>query len=116
MKARSRLVTIGHNLFNRLFQLNKEIWLFLCLTAISAAVFLNFVNLTPHIDNNFFFSSNDPQFQNEKIISESFTRKDTLLIINAQGPISSPDYMRKIHRLTESMLKLTGVTEIRSIA
>jgi len=98
------------------FQLSKEAWLFICLTFISAIVLFNCVNLVPRVDNNFFFSNTDPQFQDENSISRLFKRKDSLLIINAAGPISSNGYMQKVHALDESLLKMGGIVGIKSIA
>jgi len=97
-------------------QLNKETWIFIGLTIISALVLFNYVNLVPRVDNNFFFSNTDPQFQDENFISHLFKRKDSLLIINAAGPIESKEYMQKVRDLGDSLLKLRGIAAIKSIA
>src|SRR5277367_6092051 len=97
-------------------QLSKEAWTFIGLTVISALVLFNYVNLVPRVDNNFFFSNTDPQFQDENSISRLFKRKDSLLIINATGDIESKDYMQKVHDLSGSLLKLGGVVGVKSIA
>src|SRR5580692_6368014 len=97
-------------------QVSKEAWVFICLTIISALVLFNYVNLVPRVDNNFFFSNTDPQFKDENTISHLFKRKDSLLIINATGPIRSKEYMEKVHRLSESLLKLAGIVGVKSIA
>jgi len=97
-------------------QLNKEAWIFICLTIISAIVLFKYVNLVPRVDYNFFFSNTDPQFQDENTISHLFKRKDFLLIINAAGPIRSPEYMQRAHDLSESLLKLPGIVGVKSIA
>ncbi len=101
--------------FDRL-QLSKETWVFIVLTIISAIVLFNFVNLVPRVDNNFFFSSTDPQFQDENLISHLFKRKDSLLIVNAAGRIDSKEYMQKVHDLGLSLLKLDGIAAVKSIA
>src|SRR5277367_2751743 len=94
--------------------LSKETWTFIFLTVISAVVLFNYVNLVPRVDNNFFFSNSDPQFQDENSISRLFKRKDTLLILNAAGPIRSPEYFQKVHDLGESLLKLEGISGVKS--
>jgi uncharacterized protein len=99
-----------------LFRLSKEVWIFLALTIFSSLVLFNYVNLVPRVDNNFFFSNNDPQFKDEILISRLFVRKDTLLIINATGPIESSEYMQKINALGQTLLKLRGITGVKSIA
>lgn len=99
-----------------IFKLSKEVRVFLGLTIISALVLFNYVNLVPRVDNNFFFSSSDPQFQDEILISHLFVRKDTLLIINATGPIESSVYMQKVNDLGQILVKLRGITGVKSIA
>ena len=93
----------------------KEVWVFIALALASALVLLNYVNLVPRVDNNFFFSNSDPQFQDEKLISRLFVRRDTILIINAAGPIDSSEYYQKINNLCNSILKLRLVTGVKSI-
>ena len=97
-------------------QLNKEAWIFICLTIISAIVLFNCVNLVPRVDNNFFFSNTDPQFQDENLISHLFKRKDSLLIINAAGPIRSKEYFQRVHDLSCSLSKLGGIAGVKSIS
>ncbi|MDE2009230.1 MAG: MMPL family transporter [Candidatus Omnitrophica bacterium] len=97
-------------------KLSKEAWTFIVLATASAIVLFNYVNLVPRIGNNFFFSNNDPQFQDEKEISHLFHRRDSLLVINASGRISSKAYMQKIHDLSTSLSRVGGVSEVKSIA
>lgn len=97
-------------------QLSKEAWVFVCLTIASATVLFNYVNLVPHVDNNFFFSNTDPQFKDENLISHYFKRKDSLLIINAAGRIDSNEYMQKVHKLSQALLTLKGIAGVKSIA
>jgi len=99
-----------------IFKLSKEVWVFLGTTIVSAIVLFNYVNLVPRVDNNFFFSNSDPQFQDEILISHLFVRKDTLLIINATGPIESSAYMQKINYLGQAIKKLRGITGVKSIS
>ncbi len=97
-------------------QLSKEAWVFIGLTVLSALVLFNYVNLVPRVDSNFFFSNTDPQFQDENAISRVFKRKDSLLIINASGPIRSKEYMQKVRDLSGFLLKLAGIVGVKSIS
>jgi len=97
-------------------RLNKEAWIFIGLAIASAVVLFNCVNLVPRVDNNFFFSNTDPQFKGENAISRLFKRKDSLLIINAIGPIRTKKYMQKVHDLSVALLKLPGIVGVKSIA
>ena len=96
--------------------LSKEILTYLFLSLCSVGVLVKFVNLTPHVDEDFFFSSSDPQLQQEKLLSKLFKRKDTQLIICAQGDILSAGYAKKIKSLTRKIASVPGVTRVLSIA
>jgi len=96
--------------------LSKEAWFFIGLTITSIIVLFNGVNLVPRVDNNFFFSNTDPQFKDENSISRLFKRRDSLLIINAIGPITSKNYLENVHELSESLLKLAGIAGVKSVA
>ena len=92
-----------------------EIWTFLALTLVSFIFLVSFVNLTPVVDDDFFFSSNDPQFQSEHTIDRLFIRKDTQMIIAATGDIYSKEYRNKVYALSESLLHIDGVTSVNSL-
>ncbi|MDD4938632.1 MAG: MMPL family transporter [Candidatus Omnitrophica bacterium] len=94
---------------------NIKIAVYLLLTACSVFVLIRFVDLVPKVDENFFFSTSDPQFQEERRISEHFTRKDTQVIINAQGKINSPAYARRVLSLGQKLRPIPGVITILSI-
>ncbi|MCA9401915.1 MAG: MMPL family transporter, partial [Candidatus Omnitrophica bacterium] len=94
---------------------SKEVWAFTSLTFLSIFVLIRFVNLVPEVDDNFFFSSDDPQFQSEQRIDELFIRKDTQLIISATGDIRSSAYTKNVSTLSEALLKIEGVSSVNSI-
>lgn len=93
----------------------KECVIFLLLTALSIYALFTFVDLSPKVDQNFFFSSKDPRFQQEKQIAQLFDRKDTLIIIAAEGDINNKDYTQNLRRLSDDIVRLTGVAAVRSI-
>lgn len=95
--------------------LNKEILTYLVLTICSFFVLTAFVDLAPRVDENFFFSSSDPQLQQEKRISNLFQRKDTQLIISIQGQIDSPKYAKKIQGLSQEITSVPGVISVVSL-
>jgi predicted RND superfamily exporter protein len=96
--------------------LSPEVWTFLGLIILSIFILFNFVDLTPHVDSDFFFSSDDPQFQSEKKISALFQRSDTQVIISASGDINSKEYLQKISALTDELQDIEGITNIKSIS
>lgn len=93
----------------------KEVSVFLILTFLSGFVLCNFISLQPEVTDDFFFSSEDPQFQSEKLISQLFVRNDSQVIISATGDIESSKYQDKIWNLTMSLLELEGIGDVKSL-
>ncbi len=101
---------------NRIFRtLPGEVITFIVLTALSIACLFQYVELTPTVDNNIFFSVDDPQFQSEHLISRLFVRKDSQLIISATGRINDESYKDKISRLSNMLMGLDGVASVNSL-
>ncbi len=84
-------------------------------TVFSALLFYSFVDLKPKVEENFFFSSNDPQFKADKNISEIFPQPPQI-IMSAKGNIYSEDYLKRIDQLTKKLLLLPEVVEVQSLA
>ena len=95
--------------------LSKETWTFVLLTIFSVLTLVHFVDLTPHVDENFFFSQDDPDYQAEHKISSLFTREDSQLIISAEGDIFSEGYREKVSSLCNILSSLNGVSSVKSI-
>ncbi|MFH1414019.1 MAG: MMPL family transporter [Candidatus Omnitrophota bacterium] len=85
------------------------------ITLISILYISFFVPLTPTVDENFFFSSNDPQLQSEKLIDRLFVRKSSQLILSATGKIDDKDYRKKILEVSEVLSGLDGVISVNSL-
>ncbi len=96
-------------------KINRDIAVFALLGLLSLVFLFAFVDLRPKVDQNFFFSSSDPQFKNEKRISKLFVRKDTQLIIIAYGDIRSRNYLDKVSRLSDLLSHIHGVTGVKSL-
>jgi predicted RND superfamily exporter protein len=99
----------------RLIPFSKEIWTFLALTVLSIFALISFVDLSPHVDQEFFFSSDDPNYQADKQISRLFTRKDSQIIISVKGDIFSKEYAEKIEHLSDLLTKFDAVSSVKSI-
>src|SRR5690349_16679934 len=95
---------------------NKEAVTFLLLTLINLFVVFNYVDLRPHVDQNFFFSSDDPQFQSDKKLTHLFVRRDTQIIISATGDIASENYHQKIKQISDDLLKIRNIRGVKSLA
>jgi len=89
--------------------------IFWCIVTIfSGFIFHAYVDLKPEVEENFFFSSNDPQFQADKSISKLFPQPPEI-IISAKGDIYSEDYQKRVDRLTGELLLLPEVVEVQSL-
>ena len=94
---------------------SREVIIFIVLTLTSFFFFARFLNLTPKVDKNIFFSNDDPHFQSEHQINRLFIRQDSQLIISATGKIDSPEYVQKVSDLSEMLLAAEGVTSVNSL-
>src|SRR5208282_6087317 len=72
------------------------------------------IDLKPRVDENFFFSSDDPQFQEDKKISKIFMQEQQI-ILSAGGDIHSPDYLRKVGELTAALSAIPQVDSVQSL-
>ncbi len=71
-------------------------------------------DLKPQVEENFFFASNDPQFQADKNISKLFPQKPQI-ILSAKGDIYSKEYQKRIDQLTGELILLPEVVEVQSL-
>lgn len=72
------------------------------------------VDLRPKVDENFFFSSDDPQFRESTLISKIF-HQEQQIILSAGGDIYSPDYLRKVGELTAALSSIPQVDSVQSL-
>ncbi len=95
--------------------LSKEILIYLVLSVCSILVLVKYVNITPKVEEDFFFSSSDPRLQQEKHLSKLFKRRDAQLIICVLGDIKSAGYVEKIKDLSQNIKSVAGVIGVVSI-
>ncbi|MFC1752983.1 RND family transporter [Thermoproteota archaeon] len=93
----------------------REVLALILLTILSILCIAKFVPLTPSVDKNFFFSSDDPQFQSEHAINRLFVRQDSQLIISAEGNLKDKEYRNKISKLSEKLLEIEGIFSVNSL-
>lgn len=84
------------------------------LTFFSLFFVFRYVDLKPRVDENFFFSTHDPQLQTDHLISKIFSQ-ESQVILSARGDIQSPDYLRKVHELTGELLAIPGIDTVQSL-
>ena len=91
-------------------------WLFLILTVVLVAFVVTVVDLKPHVDENFFFSSNDPQAQESDKIDRIFGGDSQMILAVAAPDISSPNYLERLGRLTQQLSSIASVDSVESLA
>jgi len=90
-------------------------WLMLALTIVLFAAVALFVDLKPQVEENFFFSSNDPQFREDARIDRTFPSSSQLILNVASPAISSEHYLERLARLTQQIRLIETVTSVDSL-
>jgi uncharacterized protein len=88
----------------------------LALVAALFALVVVFVDLNPQVDTNFFFSSNDPQFNSTAKIDRMFPSGSQIILSVSSEDISSPRYLDRIAELTAQIQSLDTVTNVESLS
>jgi predicted RND superfamily exporter protein len=74
-----------------------------------------FVDLTPEVEADFFFSTDDPQLQSSLEIEREFGHTQQIFIAVRSPMIESKDYLIKLRKLTEDLRRIEGVADARSL-
>lgn len=90
-------------------------WWMLALTVALFAVVAMFVPLKPVVDENFFFSTRDPQLRQTKKIEKQFPSPTEVLFAVASRDIASPRYLGRIQQLTRALKGVNTVTTVKSL-
>ena len=76
-------------------------WQMVALTIALFVLVMVFVDLKPHVDENFFFSTSDPGFGQSKKIEQRFPSQPEVILAVSSRDISSPRYLGRIQKLTQ---------------
>src|SRR3954463_863080 len=90
-------------------------WLMLLMTAVLFGLVAVLVDLGPVVDENFFFSTSDPQFRQSKKIEQRFPSPSELVLAVSSQDISSPRYLGGIQRLTQRLQAIDDVSTVKSL-
>lgn len=82
--------------------------------ALGIALF-TFVDLTPRVEGDFFFSTDDPQLQSSLRIEKEFGSAQQVFVAVGAPQLVSGAYLRRLHDLTEALRALPGVADVRSL-
>lgn len=82
--------------------------------AFSAVLFR--VDLSPRVESDFFFSTDDPQLQASQRLAELFPSSPQILL-SATGPDRlAPEYLANLRELGDALAALPGVQRVQSLA
>ncbi len=82
--------------------------------AAAAAVVLR-VDLTPRVESDFFFATDDPQLQASRRLAELFPSSPQLLITASGEDLLDPVYLERLAGLTDELAALDGVAGVKSL-
>ncbi len=85
------------------------------MTALIVWLFLRVVDLKPQVDEQFFFSKNDPQLKSDNQILKIFPEWRQLVLL-ARGDIRSAAYQARVHELSDALAKVPGVASVASLS
>ena len=87
----------------------------LMVTGVLFLVVATFVDLKPVVDENFFFSTNDPGIIQTKKIERHFPSQPEVILAVSSRDISSQRYLGRIQRLTQRAHTIGGVNAVKSL-
>jgi predicted RND superfamily exporter protein len=99
---------------SRLFRTWPQ-WMALTVCALLGAALFTFVDLTPQVEADFFFSTNDPQLQGARQIERQFGSAPQIFVVARSDRLFSPASLQRIRRLTNDLARIDGVIDVRSL-
>src|SRR5213076_2569931 len=90
-------------------------WWMLALTVVLFVLVAALVDLRPVVDENFFFSTSDPQFRQSKKIEQRFPSRPEVILTVSSRDISSPRYLGRIQKLTQQVNTIDAVSAVKSL-
>ncbi len=88
--------------------------LWLAFTVLLAFAFSRIVDLTPKIDETFFFASDDPHLKAQSKIEKTFSHSP-FSILSVRGDIDSPVYQMRLKKLTSELGSLPETVSVLSL-
>jgi len=90
-------------------------WLMLVITGVLFVLVVMLVDLKPVVDENFFFSTNDPGILQTKKIERRFPSQPEVILAVSSRDISSQRYLSRIQKLTQRVHGIGGVNAVKSL-
>ncbi len=103
-------------LFHTRFKLPGSEWLLAALAAVCVSAVIFWIDLSPRVESDFFFSPEDPQLRVAQEISRRFPAPE-MILIRAEAPdINSDEYENLVRDLTAALDTVAGVSAVTSMA
>ena len=77
--------------------------------------FHNYVELTPQISADFFFSKDSKIYRDDASIYRKFKVGDSIIVTLPSGDITTPEYLRFVELLSDELATVDGITSVQSI-
>src|SRR5437867_1558751 len=90
-------------------------WWMLALTVALFVLVAALVDFKPVVDENFFFSTSDPQFRQSKKIEQRFPSRPEVVLTVSSRNISTPRYLGRIQKLTQQVNTIDAVSAVKSL-
>lgn len=72
-------------------------------------------DLSPKVEGDFFFSTDDPQLQESQRIGDLFPSSDQLLVSATAPDLFAAEYLERLRALTDKLAALPGVSSVQSL-
>ena len=93
----------------------KAHWVSLAIAAVGLGAVGVWVDLSPKVESDFFFSEDDPQLQASLELDRRYPRP-AQVVVRTEDRAEDPEaYRERIGELTEAFSEVEGVTDVRSI-
>ncbi|HWM23779.1 MAG TPA: MMPL family transporter [Chthoniobacterales bacterium] len=90
-------------------------WAALLVCAALGLALYFFVDLTPEVEGDFFFSKNDPQARKSASIEKEFGAAPQIFVAVRSRELVSQTYLLRLRQLTNDLQDVKGVIDVRSV-
>lgn len=90
-------------------------WVAVGVAALLGGLLFAFVDLSPKVEGDFFFSTDDPQVQGSRRIEQTFSDTPQILVAVRAKPLFSRDSLSRILALTRDLARVEGVDDVFSL-
>ncbi|MBZ0110932.1 MAG: MMPL family transporter [Thermoanaerobaculia bacterium] len=97
-------------LWGRLF-----FWILVAVTSVSVGLLSTRIDLSPRVESDFFFSTDDPALQSSRAIEELFPSSPRIVLAAISEDPHSKDTIARVAGLTKDLRSLSGVSSVLSL-